>query len=98
MGTDGHTASLFPCSNFQEETEKWVTAVNEGVGSPPVPRITLTLPVLNQAKNVLFLISGVKKRAILKTITDQPEEAQKIYPAAHVKPNGNLLWIMSEKD
>ena len=97
MGTDGHTASLFPGSNFLAEKEKWVAAVKEKTGSPPVPRITLTLPVLNQAKNILFLLSGNKKREILDTILNKPEKAL-VYPAAHVKPKGNLLWIVAEKD
>ena len=97
MGTDGHTASLFPGSDFLEEKEKWVAAVNKGTGSPPVPRITLTLPVLNGAKNVFFLLSGNKKREILDTLLHKPEEPLE-YPAAHVKPRGNLLWIVAEKD
>jgi 6-phosphogluconolactonase len=98
MGTDGHTASLFPSSNFLEEKEKWVTAVEGSEGSPPVPRITLTLPVLNQAKNILFLLSGNEKKKILDTILDKPEEAEKLYPAAHVKPSGNLIWVVAEED
>ena len=97
MGTDGHTASLFPGSNFLEEKEKWVTAVEEGVGSPPVPRITLTLPVLNQAKNILFLHLRERKNEILDTILDKPEEAEKLYPAAHVKPRENLIWVVAEE-
>ena len=98
MGTDGHTASLFPGSNFLDEKEKWLTAVEGNEGSPSIPRITLTLPVLNQAKNILFLISGNKKKKILNTILDKPEEAEKLYPAAHVKPSGNLIWVVAEED
>jgi len=98
MGTDGHTASLFPGSDFLDEKKKWVSAVKESTGSPPVPRITLTLPVLNQAKNIIFLLSGNSKGEIFKTIVDRPEEAERLYPAAHVKPRGNLLWVVAEKD
>jgi len=97
MGQDGHTASLFPDSNFLEEKKKWVAAVKEGTGSPPVPRITLTLPVLNQAKNILFLLSGSKKRGVLDTILNKPERAL-LYPAAHVKPRRSLLWVVAEKE
>ena len=97
MGTDGHTASLFPGSNILTEEKKWVAAVPEGVGSPPVPRITLTLPVLNQAKNILFLVAGSKKRGILDTILTRREEAEMLYPAARIKPAGNLVWIAAEK-
>ncbi len=98
MGADGHTASLFPGSNFLEEKKKWVAAVKEGPGSPPVPRITLTLPVLNQAKNILFLISGKKKIKILETILDEASGTAKEYPAAHVKPRENLIWIVAEEN
>ena len=97
MGTDGHTASLFPGSDFLEEKEKWVAAVKKGEGSPPVPRITLTLPVLNGAKNVFFLLSGNKKGELLDSFLHKSQEALE-YPAAHVKPRGNLLWIVAEKD
>lgn len=93
MGADGHTASLFPGSDLLAEKKKWVAAVPEEEGSPPVARITLTLPVLNQAKNILFLIAGETKRKILDTILTEPKTAEKIYPAARIKPAGSILWI-----
>jgi 6-phosphogluconolactonase len=98
MGADGHTASLFPESNLLAEKKKWVAAVPAGVGSPPVARITLTLPVLNGAKNIFFLIAGRMKLAILDTILTRPAEAQKLYPAARIKPAGNLVWLTSEQE
>jgi 6-phosphogluconolactonase len=98
MGPDGHTASLFPGSNLLKEERKWVAAVKKNTGSPPVPRITLTLPVLNQAKNILILLSGNKKRAILDTILDKPDIAKTLYPVAHVKPTKELIWIVAEEN
>lgn len=95
MGTDGHTASLFPGSNLLEEKKKWVAAVPAGEGSPPVARITLTLPVLNRAKNILFLLAGSPKREILNTILTRPDEAEALYPAARVQPAGNLVWLVA---
>ena len=97
MGTDGHTASLFPGSNFLNEHEKWVAAVEEDTGSPPVPRITLTLPLINQAKNIIFLVSGKEKNIILDSILKRPDKALN-YPAAHVNPRENLIWIFAEKN
>lgn len=96
MGSDGHTASLFPGTKLLDEKVKWVAAVPEGSGVPPVPRITLTLPVLNRAKNILFLIAGSKKKEILNTILTQPTEAKKLYPAARIKPAGSLIWLVAE--
>ena len=96
MGTDGHTASLFPGSEILSEQKKWVAAVEAGTGSPPLPRITLTLPILNRAKNILFLISGSRKREILDTILTRPTEAEVLYPAACIRPTGNLIWMVAE--
>jgi len=95
MGTDGHTASLFPGSDLLEEKKKWVAAVPPGAGAPPVARITLTLPVLNRARNICFLIAGKKKKEILHTILTRPQEAEALYPAARVKPAGSLVWLVA---
>jgi len=59
MGTDGHTASLFPGHRTVDEKERMVVAV-KGV-HPDVNRLTLTLPVLNRSRKIVFLISGKKK-------------------------------------
>lgn len=97
MGQDGHTASLFPGTDILKEKEKWVAAVPEARGVPQVPRITLTLPVLNQAQNILFLISGKRKKEVLKTILAHPGDAERLYPAAHIRPDGNLIWLIARQ-
>ncbi len=96
MGTDGHTASLFPKSPALEERERWVV----GVSNPnvePHERITLTFPILNRAKNTIFVVAGDGKKKIIDEIAKDPEEAAKRYPAAMLKPRGKVLW-MAEKD
>jgi len=97
MGADGHTVSLFPGSDFLTERIKWVASVAEGTGTPPVARITLTLPVLNQARNILFLIAGKKKGEIADTFLDKPWPARKKmnYPAACIKPRNRLIWLIA---
>ena len=97
MGSDGHTASLFAGSKLLEERKKWVAAVPGGHGEPPVPRITLTLPVINGAGSILFLIAGKRKKEILDTILTKPIEAEKLYPAARVKSAGKVVWLVAEK-
>ena len=94
IGVDGHTASLFPGDSALEERTSWVVAVEGSNASPPVPRITLTLPVINEAKWVLFLVSGSNKLKVLREILNNPHTA--IYPAAHVRPAGKLLWFIDE--
>ncbi len=96
LGKDGHTASLFPGDGILEEENRWVAAVNNPRGSPPVPRITLTLPVINRAKTVIFLVSGVEKRDVIRSILDDSEWAGRFYPAAMVRPEGKVLWFLDE--
>lgn len=94
MGPDGHTASLFPGSPILEESKRWVAATPVPKLNPPVRRITLTYPVLNAGKTVLFLFSGEQKQAIVQQILEAPQEAHTQYPAARINPAGNLVWML----
>ena len=87
LGTDGHTASLFPGSDALDERERW-TEVAEG-GDPPRPRVTLTLPALNGADAVLFLVSGRSKAEALGRLLGLPGE--ELLPAQRVHPRGERL-------
>lgn len=81
IGHDGHTASLFPSSQALEEQSRWVVSTEvPGIGR----RMTLTLPVLNAAQRVLFLVTGEKKAEILAHIVSDsspPVPAQLVRPA-----------------
>jgi 6-phosphogluconolactonase len=91
MGTDGHTASLFPHSPaLREVTRLAVAAYVEAVKGY---RITLTLPVLNSAAAVLFLVSGGDKAERLRAVLGgTPSHAA---PASMVRPErGTLSWIV----
>lgn len=91
MGADGHAASLFPEGPELTECQGWVTASQPPPqASPAVERATLTLPVLNLARSVLFLVCGADKR---------PSVSRVLYgggglPAAMVKPAGELAWFL----
>jgi 6-phosphogluconolactonase len=90
IGEDGHTASLFPDSEVLNETKHLVVApFVEKLNSY---RLTLTLPVLNNAANVWFLVTGASKAAALKEILSDSSDL----PAARVNPvNGNLIWYIT---
>jgi 6-phosphogluconolactonase len=95
LGPDGHTASLFPHDAALTATAPCV-AVAGTTGNPPVPRLTLTLPVLNAAKRVFFLVSGAEKAGVLHAILGDYPEAE-LYPAAQVAPvQGELRWFTDE--
>jgi 6-phosphogluconolactonase len=89
MGEDGHTASLFPGN----------TAVNEtGLLCAPVlldgtkhNRVTLTLPVINNAANVFILVTGGAKAAVVRRVVAKRDQS---LPAALVKPKGRLFYVL----
>jgi 6-phosphogluconolactonase len=94
MGTDGHTASLFPGSPVLDEKKHFTAAVAAPSMSPSVDRVTMTLPLINRAATILFLIDGNQKGAIADEILSNPVKAQR-FPAALVQPAGELIWCIS---
>ena len=78
MGTDGHTASLFPGDDACDEQERRCVPATAPNGSK---RLTLTFPTLNSARHVIFLVLGPEKREALRRI-----RAGAQLPAARVAP------------
>ena len=93
LGEDGHTASLFPGSAALDERDHLVaTAYVERLKAY---RLTLTLPVINAAAQVSFLVSGQSKTAIVNDILGLNSDSF-IYPAAKVSPiDGQLTWFVT---
>lgn len=102
LGDDGHTASLFPGTDALNENER--LCVENFVPKFNTNRITLTLPVINNAKNVVFLVSGKGKAEIVSHIIgDQNDEKSEgkneevSYPSQLVNPkNGKLKWYLDQ--
>jgi len=90
MGPDGHTASLFPGSPALDEHQDWVapnfvTKLNSF-------RLTLTLPVLNAAAHVIFLVAGEDKAETLLQVLEGPPGQ---FPAQLINPTrGRLSWFL----
>ncbi|NJN96053.1 MAG: 6-phosphogluconolactonase [Anaerolineales bacterium] len=92
LGEDGHTASLFPGHPLLQETERWVAPIFDSP-KPPPQRITLTLPVLNNAHHVAFITAGAGKADILPQVF----AAGSTLPAHLVQPtSGHLDWFVDE--
>ncbi len=91
IGADGHTASLFPGSPALSEKKRLVAAV--APGGDRHDRITLTLPVLNKAKNVIFLVTGGEKAEVLKEVM---EGGNISLPASMVAPEGGVLLYLAD--
>jgi len=89
MGADGHTASLFPGSPVLDWADRLAGEVSTAAGEHS--RITLTLPVINNARNIIFLVTGKEKAEVLRDVIGK--RGMKL-PASLVKPgSGDLLML-----
>ncbi|CAD5228955.1 unnamed protein product [Bursaphelenchus okinawaensis] len=94
MGPDGHTCSLFPGHQLLQST-KWTDVITDSP-KPPSKRITVTLPLLNNARSVVFISTGGGKAQVLKEILD--EDSNK-YPAGLISlNNGQPVHYFLDKD
>ncbi|MGH9820324.1 MAG: 6-phosphogluconolactonase [Pyrinomonadaceae bacterium] len=92
MGSDGHTASLFPHTSGLDE--KGRIAIANPVPQLDTTRLTLTYPVINAARNAVFLVVGTDKSRILADVIDGNSDFHDL-PSRGVQPtNGRLLWYV----
>lgn len=95
LGDDAHTASLFPFSDALHERRRSVCA--NWVSKLETDRITLTFPVLNHARAVLFLVTGGSKSTAVRDVLRRPYRPSK-YPAQAVRPaDGQLTWMLDRE-
>ena len=96
MGDDGHCASLFPGKPTLEITDVWAVGSPPGTLPPPVDRVTVTFPVLNAARRVLFLVPGESKAKAVRDIFEN-NPPKEVHPSAAVQPtDGTLLWLLDK--
>jgi 6-phosphogluconolactonase len=91
MGPDGHTASLFPGHPAVEEKTRLVVRV-EGAPKPPSSRVTFTLPLINAARHVAFLVTGKDKNAAFRRVLN----GDPALPAARVAPRDGMLVFLAD--
>jgi 6-phosphogluconolactonase len=91
MGDDAHTASLFPNTAALTERDHLVT-VGDKSGEP---RITLTVPTINHARCVMFVVAGENKRpALAQVFADTADD--RMYPSRLIQPQGELYWLLDQ--
>jgi 6-phosphogluconolactonase len=92
LGEDGHTASLFPGSPLLDEKVRLVAPATASYQDRPAQRVTLTLPAINTARQVLFLVAGGAKAEIVQAVIEGPAGR---YPAQRIQPTaGQLTWLV----
>jgi len=94
VGPDGHTASLFPGTPGLEERARWAIAVAAPVAlTPKVPRVTLTFPALDAAREVMVLAVGAEKRDAVRAALggggDMP-------PSGRVRGRERTVWVLDD--
>ena len=95
VGGEGHTASLFPGSELLNERRRWVKEV--WVPQKQTHRITFTLPIINKARQILFLVSGREKATVISKVLSK-KVTRDLLPVQKVKPaKGNTMWMLDEE-
>ena len=89
MGDDGHTASLFPHTEVLQVRDRLVAVGNKD----GQPRITFTVPLINQARCVLFFVIGASKKPALAQVL-APEGDALTYPSRLIQPQGEFWWLL----
>ena len=95
VGREGHTASLFPGSELLNERRRWVKEV--WVPQKQTHRITFTLPIINKARQILFLVSGREKATVMSKVLAN-KTTRNLLPVQMVHPTkGNTMWMLDEE-
>lgn len=95
LGENGHTASLFPNCPALKETSRLVVA--DWVEEVKAHRLTMTAPLINAARQIVFLVSGPGKAQVLQDVLNGPKDPEKL-PAQLIAPtSGKLTWL-ADKD
>jgi 6-phosphogluconolactonase len=96
LGPDSHVASLFPGKPQLDERSRLVVGVEHAGWQPPVPRISLTVPALNSARRVVFLVTGADKATAMKRAFGDPVDPSS--PGGRVRPAAGELLVLCDAD
>lgn len=89
LGSDGHTASLFPGDPALQESKRWAVGVDQSGLPPFVPRVTLSFPALASTRRMVFLVTGSEKRDIISRVLSGSD-----LPASRANTELPVLWML----
>jgi 6-phosphogluconolactonase len=96
MGDDAHTASLFPGTSILKSKEAEIDSVY--VDKLSTYRISFTAPLINKAKNIVFLVFGKAKAMAIKEVIEGTEKNPALYPAQLIQPiDGHITWFIDDE-
>ena len=96
LGSDGHTAALFPGPITPAEQTDAVIPVTADYDGRPAQRLSLTPQIFNDAANVIFLVTGANKAETVTAVINDPHTPETL-PAQRIQPtNGNLIWLLDQ--
>jgi 6-phosphogluconolactonase len=98
IGPDGHTASLFPGQSSLSERSRLVVGVPEAGLEPFVPRVTLTVPALADARDVVFLVSGGSKADAVARVFGPGSKPSPQFPASLLVPEAEQITVLLDAD
>lgn len=94
LGSDGHTASLFPGSAAIQEKQRPVRTVHAKYNNRPADRVTLTPPTFSSARQILFLVTGKEKAKALASVLEEEDDPAR-WPAQAIRPeSGRVSWLV----
>jgi 6-phosphogluconolactonase len=92
LGPDGHTASLFPqAESLQARSDELVVATEDPNGVNPLPRLTLTLPAINQSRHIVFTVDGASKQEAIAQVRSGAD-----IPVNQVRAN-DMIWLVDHE-
>ncbi|MBF0364300.1 MAG: 6-phosphogluconolactonase [Oligoflexia bacterium] len=94
LGIDGHLASLFPqITTAAEKMSSQLVMATLG-GEPNLPRVTLTLPVINNAKNLMWIVTGASKAEIIRKVLGSNSKNKNLLPKHVLLKDGQTFWFL----
>lgn len=96
LGKDGHTASLFPHNEILREETKLISFVTDVNATETCNRFTMTYPLINNARNIIFIVTGKGKEEIVNKVISEVKTGQHDLPASRISASEKMSWYLQD--